>query len=194
MRALGNFLGILGAILVLGTIAAPNFIHMHCRTPTKTCIANLKQMDSAKEQYAMDHHLKDGDPIPSGILWAPDQYIKSEPECPNGGVYTIDHVGDLPTCSFNADHSLAKAYGVGEVIERTHRRDCDSNLRELLSAKKQYARDHHLRRKQELPAGCLWGAHGLLREKPVCPCDGRYTIGLVGEMPTCSSVNGHWLN
>jgi competence protein ComGC len=102
-----HFVAIPVVILMLVAIAVPNFIHTHCGSPTKACIANLKQIDSAKEQYAMDHHLKDGDAIPSGVLWAPDGYLKAEPTCPkDGNPYIIERIGTDPLCSLACAHSL----------------------------------------------------------------------------------------
>src|ERR1041385_2506610 len=67
----------------------------------KACVGNLKQIDSAKEQWAMDNK------IPAGSTTAPTftdlvgtgKYIKSTPECPSAGTYTISAVGTPPTCS-----------------------------------------------------------------------------------------------
>ena len=88
-------------VLIIGillAIAVPNFIKARESSRTKSCIANLKQIDSAKEQYAMDNKLNDADPIPAGALWAVGGYIKSEPECPSGGAYTVGNVGTDPLC------------------------------------------------------------------------------------------------
>jgi prepilin-type N-terminal cleavage/methylation domain-containing protein len=96
-------------VLIIGillAIAVPNFIKARESSRTKACVANLKQIDSAKEQYAMDNKLNDGDAIPAGALWAAGGYIKSQPECPSNGTYTVAAVGTDPSCDGGADHVL----------------------------------------------------------------------------------------
>src|SRR3954454_126321 len=69
-------------VLIIGillAIAVPNFIKARESSRTKACVANLKQIDSAKEQYAMDNKLNDGAAVPAGALWAAGGYIKSVP-------------------------------------------------------------------------------------------------------------------
>ena len=96
-------------VLIIGilmAIAVPNFIQARTTSRRNSCIANLKQIDSAKEQYAMEAKLNTGDAVTSANL-APT-YIKSFPTCPGGGTYTIDVVGTNPSCSLSASdgHTL----------------------------------------------------------------------------------------
>jgi prepilin-type N-terminal cleavage/methylation domain-containing protein len=87
-------------VLIIGillAIAIPNFVKARDTSRTKACIANLKQIDAAKEQYAMDQKLNNGGTVASGDL-AP-AYIKSWPACPAGGTYTVNVVGTNPTCN-----------------------------------------------------------------------------------------------
>src|SRR5579885_111708 len=87
-------------VLIIGilmAIAVPNFIQARSTSRKNSCIANLKQIDSAKEQYAMEAKLDTGATVTQANL-APT-YIKSFPSCPGGGVYTIDVVGTNPSCS-----------------------------------------------------------------------------------------------
>ena len=47
-------------VLIIGillAIAVPNFVKARTTSQTKSCIGNLKQIDAAKEQYAMDNKL-----------------------------------------------------------------------------------------------------------------------------------------
>ena len=63
-----------------------------------TCIANLKLIDAAKLQWALENN-KAEDAIPTAQDLLP--YLKDGgfPVCPSGGVYTINAVGQAPTCS-----------------------------------------------------------------------------------------------
>lgn len=97
-------------VLIIGillAIAVPNFVKARETSRAKSCVSNLKQIDSAKEQWAMDNKAAEGDTV-SGTLWGTGQYIKAEPECPSGGTYTIGVIGANPTCSITTDppHSL----------------------------------------------------------------------------------------
>ena len=94
-------------VLIIGilmAIAVPNFIQARQTSRMNSCIANLKQIDSAKEQYAMEAKLDTGATVTSANL-APT-YVKSFPSCPGGGTYTINVVGTNPVCSLAAAPDL----------------------------------------------------------------------------------------
>lgn len=91
-------------VLIIGilmAIAVPNFIQARQTSRKNSCIANLKQVDSAKEQFAMEAKLDTG----ATVTWAnvTPTYLKSQPGCPGGGTYTLDVVGTSPTCSLVAN-------------------------------------------------------------------------------------------
>jgi hypothetical protein len=71
------------------------------------CITNLRQIDAAKNQFALEKGKKNGDPVTEADI---KPYLKLDangniPKCPGGGKYTIGKVGELPTCSI-AGHAL----------------------------------------------------------------------------------------
>jgi hypothetical protein len=67
------------------------------------CISNLRQIDGAKEQWALENKAKLGDAVPAKDVAF---FIKGGmPHCPDGGVYTIGAVGVAPRCSIPA-HSI----------------------------------------------------------------------------------------
>ena len=90
-------------VLIIGillAIAVPNFIKARETSRAKSCVANLKQIDSAKEQYAMDNRLNNGGSAAmSDLVSGTDGYIKSTPTCPSGGTYSVNAVGTNPACS-----------------------------------------------------------------------------------------------
>ena len=88
-------------IAILLAIAIPNFLRARETSRAKSCKANLRQIETAKEQYAMDNKLGAGDATAMANLW-PD-YIKNEPKCPSGGAYTTDIISTRPTCSIGAN-------------------------------------------------------------------------------------------
>ena len=92
---------------VLLNIAMPSLIHARETTRSKSCIKNLKTIDSAKEQYAMDKRLSVGAMPLSTDLYGTSNYIKAAPSCPTAGTagYTINAIGTFPTCVVGANMS-----------------------------------------------------------------------------------------
>src|SRR5215210_5718468 len=84
-------------VLIIGillAIAVPNFIKARESSRTKSCIANLKQIEAAKEQWAMDTKAAATATPTAAVLYGATNYVKNTPACPSGGTYTI---GDLAT-------------------------------------------------------------------------------------------------
>jgi DNA repair exonuclease SbcCD ATPase subunit len=70
------------------------------------CIINLRQLDAAKQQWALEHN-KTADAMPTAQDIVP--YLKDNtlPTCPAGGTYTLNAVNQVPTCSVPV-HVLAR--------------------------------------------------------------------------------------
>ncbi len=70
----------------------------------RICINNLRQIDGAKQQWALENKQP-----PTALAVAPqiEPYLSGLklPVCPSGGVYTINAVNAAPTCSI-AGHGL----------------------------------------------------------------------------------------
>ncbi len=68
------------------------------------CINNLRQIDGAKQQWALEKN-KAGDDVPTVKDLLP--YLKDGvfPTCPDGGTYSINNVDAVPTCTVQ-DHVL----------------------------------------------------------------------------------------
>ena len=69
------------------------------------CRNNLRQIQDAKARSARDEHKTTNDTPNWSDLVGANRYLKSIPECPAGGVYTIGRVGEAAKCS-NPDHTL----------------------------------------------------------------------------------------
>lgn len=70
------------------------------------CIANLRQLDGAKQQWAIDNKRNASDIPGPADLFGSRLYLKIEPTCPLGdGRYTLHSVGQNPTCS-HPEHRL----------------------------------------------------------------------------------------
>lgn len=73
------------------------------------CINNLRQIDGAKEQWALENKKRAGTVTTAAADKAAiDAFVYGgAPICPDGGVYTYNVVDALPTCSI-AGHTLGK--------------------------------------------------------------------------------------
>ena len=92
---------VVAIIGLLAAIAIPSFIQARTTSQTNACINNLRQIDAAKEQLALENGLQNGDAA-AGY----DAYIKNGlPNCPASGAYTVGAVGTDPVCS-EAGHVL----------------------------------------------------------------------------------------
>ena len=96
-------------VLIIGillAIAVPNFLKARETSRSKTCVANLRQIEAAKEQWAME--MKKG--ATDTPVWADlvgiNAYLKAQPSCPSGGTYTIGDVSTNPVCSTGGTHVL----------------------------------------------------------------------------------------
>jgi hypothetical protein len=81
---------------MLAAIAIPNFVKARTVSQENACINNLRQIDAAKQEWALEKGKKTGD-VPDKEDLLP--YLRSWPVCPSGGIYTIGAVGEKPTCS-----------------------------------------------------------------------------------------------
>ncbi len=93
---------VVAIIGLLAAIAIPNFVSARARAQANGCINNLKQIDAAASQFALEQGKKTGDTINFPTDLTP--YIKLNatgnlPPCPANGTYSLASVGSQPTCS-----------------------------------------------------------------------------------------------
>ena len=98
------FLFLLGGLFV-AAMSLTNILRPRRSSQLNACIANLKQIEGAKANWALESHKTTNDTPVSRDLFGKDGYIFSEPKCPAGGVYTLGKVGVPPRCNI-ARHSL----------------------------------------------------------------------------------------
>jgi general secretion pathway protein G len=108
----GNGLAIAGLVLgytsilalffwggMMAAIAVPNFVKARQVSMQNACINNLRVIDGAKNQWALEKDKKEGDTPTATDL---DPYIKggfNSLHCPAEGQYSINPVGQPPTCT-----------------------------------------------------------------------------------------------
>jgi prepilin-type N-terminal cleavage/methylation domain-containing protein len=95
---------VVAIIGLLAAIAIPNFVKARATSQMNACINNLRQIDAAANEFALEQGKKTGDAITMNTDLTP--YIKlnsstSIPSCPAGGTYAIGFVGNTPTCSLS---------------------------------------------------------------------------------------------
>jgi len=84
---------------ILLAVAVPNFIRARESSRAKSCVSNLKSINGAKEQWAMDNKKTAADTPLDTDLYGVAKYVKVTPVCPGGGSYTLGAVSAEPTCS-----------------------------------------------------------------------------------------------
>ena len=92
-------LALLPAVAVPGMLAAiaiPNFVKARATSQQNACINNLRQLDAAKQQWALENGKKSDD-VPTMSDLKP--YIRGKLTCPAGGSYELHAVSATPTCS-----------------------------------------------------------------------------------------------
>jgi hypothetical protein len=102
----------LSAFLVpmMMAIAIPNFVKARATSQANACINNLRQIDAAANEFALEHAKTNGEAINFPADLTP--YIKLNnqgniPPCPAGGTYSIKQVGAVPTCSIGTNGTPA---------------------------------------------------------------------------------------
>jgi hypothetical protein len=83
---------------VLAGVAVPAFAKARAASQKNACINNLRQIEGAKQQWALEKNMP-ATAIPSKEDLEPYLAGKTFPACPGGGHYTIGAVDQSPTCS-----------------------------------------------------------------------------------------------
>jgi prepilin-type N-terminal cleavage/methylation domain-containing protein len=89
---------VVAIIGLLAAIAIPNFIKARATSQANACINNLRQIDGAINEWALETGQSTGAAVAS--VNTVSAYIKlnsisSVPSCPGGGTYTTTSVGNV---------------------------------------------------------------------------------------------------
>ena len=105
---------VVAIIGLLAAIAIPNFVQARTSARKSACINNLRLIESAKEQFALENNKTTGDAVVAGDI---DAYLKGTTAvvlCPDDSTktfatsYTIDVVGTNASCKIvPATHKLS---------------------------------------------------------------------------------------
>ncbi len=88
----------------LSGLAIPAFMKSRRTSQASRCVGNMRQIESAKEQWAMETFGDVGSPCSAADV---SPYLKGGfPICPASGTYTVNPVGSNVACSIAGDHAL----------------------------------------------------------------------------------------
>jgi type IV pilus assembly protein PilA len=90
---------VVAVIGLLAAMAIPAFAKSRARSARTLCISNLRRIDDAKAQWAMDTCKGLGVQPDDEDLFGPTLYIRTKPQCPAGGHYDLGKVKEPPTCT-----------------------------------------------------------------------------------------------
>lgn len=98
---------------LLAGIAIPNYVRARADSQATCCINNLRQIDTAAQQVAIELNKHVGDTIsyPTDIT----PFIKLNannqiPPCPAGGNYVVNPVGSSPSVACSLANSVTPAH------------------------------------------------------------------------------------
>ena len=96
---------VVAIIGLLAAIAIPSFVHARATSQANACINNLRQIDAAINEWALEQGKQTGQG-PASLTTDLTPYIKLNannaiPSCPAGGTYTTFAVGATPQVSCN---------------------------------------------------------------------------------------------
>ena len=104
---------VMAIIGLLAAIAIPTVFRARATSQSSACITNLKEIDEAVCQFAIEAHKTVGVSItyPSDLT----PYIKlnsgaSIPSCPAGGTYTVGTIGANPQVMCNLAYSVTPSH------------------------------------------------------------------------------------
>jgi prepilin-type N-terminal cleavage/methylation domain-containing protein len=102
---------VVAIIGLLAAIAIPNFVRARNSSQANACINNLRQIDAATQQWAMENNASDSTAA-VGNETAIFGYLKGgEPDCPSSAATTGDYtlgatVTNNPVCDINTTTHL----------------------------------------------------------------------------------------
>lgn len=104
---------VVAVISLLAAIVIPNLLKAGAKSQATTCINNLRQIDTAVQQFSIEAGKHVGDVInyPNDLT----PYIRLNPQglippCPARGVYTLNTVGNQPSAFCSLGSTVTPAH------------------------------------------------------------------------------------
>ena len=103
-RLIAPLLIVVGLAFALTSfLAVGSFVQARNVAAGKLCIDNLRQINGAKQTWALENHKGTNDVVTWENI---RQYTLYKFQCPKGGTYILGKVGEKPRCSFDKMHVL----------------------------------------------------------------------------------------
>jgi prepilin-type N-terminal cleavage/methylation domain-containing protein len=97
---------VVAIIGLLAAIAIPNFIKARTTSQKNACINNLRQIDGAIQQWALENNQSSAAKVTStDVIPYLGRGTGEYPTCPANGNYVVTDVATKPTCDVNG-HQL----------------------------------------------------------------------------------------
>ena len=91
--------GLSGVVVLVGAaVLAPCMVGAKPTAEKNACINNLRMLDGAKEQWSLENRVEKGAVVSLSDVQV---YLKAEPKCHGGGVYSVGLVGEDPKCTLS---------------------------------------------------------------------------------------------
>jgi prepilin-type N-terminal cleavage/methylation domain-containing protein len=102
---------VVAIIGLLAAIAIPNFVRARTQSQKNACINNLRQIDGAVQQWALENKK---DPAATVAFTDISSYLKNSVICPSGGTafsdsYTLNGITNKPTCQKDSTNHVLPA-------------------------------------------------------------------------------------
>jgi prepilin-type N-terminal cleavage/methylation domain-containing protein len=102
---------VVAIIGLLAAIAIPNFVRARTQSQKNACINNLRQIDGAVQQWALETKAAANASVAYTDV---KDYLKNSVTCPSGGTafsdsYTLNGVTNKPTCKKVSDTHILPA-------------------------------------------------------------------------------------
>jgi len=104
-------------IPMMAAIAVPNFVKARETAQKNACLNNLRRINGAKQVWALQNN-KDTNSSPTMQDLTP--FLKGNVatlRCPAGGAYSINQVGEPPTCSIPSHELFAPGSTIQELLQ-----------------------------------------------------------------------------
>lgn len=169
------------------------------RSAQNMCINHLRQIEAAKEQWALENKKSTGAAVALGEAMA---YIKdpaSVTNCPAGGQVSIGRIGEDAKCTIPG-HDLnapvqrppAQVQSQARMTPQAAQNTCVNNLRQIEAAKEQWALENKKMNGDVVVVRDVLTYVHYPDAVTNCPAGGKVSFGPIGENARCT-VPGHEL-
>lgn len=93
---------VVAIIGLLAAIAIPSFMKARTQSQANACINNLRQIESGKEQWALEAKQAQGAAVVTASVMAFIKNPTAVTNCPGGGTIAFENVGTNATCTLSS--------------------------------------------------------------------------------------------